>query len=78
MVRARKWGNSFGFVLPRRIVEDKKIKEGSEISITIDPINAMTVGDLMVLAKNNKLSRKLKVSTQEALDKIDKELWSDE
>lgn len=74
-VVARKWGNSFGFVLPRGIVEDKKIKEGSEICITIEPMSAMTVGDLMKLVKR-KSFREGK-STQKVLDEMDEELWSD-
>ena len=74
-VVARKWGNSFGFVLPKGIVEDKKIREGSVISITIEPMSVMTVGDLMKLAKR-KSFRKRK-STQKVLDEIDEEIWSD-
>lgn len=75
-VRARKWGNSFGFVLPREVVEDKKIREGSEISIIIEPVSAMTVGDLMRLVKRKSFGRRK--STQKVLDEMDEELWFDE
>lgn len=74
--KIRKWGNSFGIVIPKEIINDKGIKENSEVSVTIEPSDRMTVGDLMGLAKKFKLKRK--GNTQKILDEIDKELWPGE
>ena len=75
-VMARKWGNSVGFVLPRKVVEDRKIKDGSEIVITIEPVRSMTVGDLMKLSGERGMGRAGK-SSQVVFDKIDEELWDE-
>ena len=75
--RVRKWGNSFGIVLPRELINNKKLEDGSEVIVTVESDKRMTVGDLMKLAKKFKLKRKSK-KTQEILDEMDKELWPDE
>jgi hypothetical protein len=62
--------------LPRDFINSKKIGEGSEVSVMIEPSNKMTVGDVMELAKKFKLKRK--GDTQKILDEIDKELWPEE
>ncbi|MBI4116982.1 AbrB/MazE/SpoVT family DNA-binding domain-containing protein [Candidatus Pacearchaeota archaeon] len=74
--RVRKWGNSFGIILPKDFMDSKKIGEGSEISVRIEPSNMMTVGDVLELAKKFKLKRK--GDTQKILDEIDRELWPEE
>lgn len=33
--KVKKWGNSLGVLLPKELVQDEKLKEGSEISIFI-------------------------------------------
>lgn len=33
--KLRRWGNSFGIVVPQNVVEREKVKEGDEISILI-------------------------------------------
>jgi len=33
--KVRKWGSSLGIVLPKKIVEEKKLKENDEISIEV-------------------------------------------
>lgn len=76
--KVRKWGNSFGIVLPKELVNSKKLEEGSEVSVMVEPLNGMTVGDLMELAKKFKLKRKSKKTTQEILDEMDKELWPED
>jgi antitoxin component of MazEF toxin-antitoxin module len=68
--RVKKWGNSFGIVLPIEIVHQEKIKEGSEISISIEPSDRTHVRDLMLLSK--KLGLK-KVNIRQSLDEIDRE-----
>lgn len=76
-VRVRKWGNSFGVILPKSIIDDKNIKEGTEIEIIVETKKTMTVGDVLRLAKEHKLP-KLKKSTKELLDEVDKEFEPEE
>jgi antitoxin component of MazEF toxin-antitoxin module len=35
---ARKWGSSIGVILPKNVVEAKKIRESDEVVITIEKI----------------------------------------
>lgn len=74
--KVKKWGNSFGVVIPKEIVNSKGLKENSDVSVTIEPSNRMTVGDILELAKKFKLKRK--GDTQKIFDEIDKELWPEE
>lgn len=74
--KVRKWGNSFGVIIPKEIINRKGIKENLDVSITIEPGDRMTVGDVLELAKKFKLKRK--VNTQKIFDEIDKELWPEE
>ncbi|MBS3098954.1 AbrB/MazE/SpoVT family DNA-binding domain-containing protein [Candidatus Pacearchaeota archaeon] len=74
---ARKWGNLFGIVLPRKIVDTEKIKEGTEMTITIEVNNKMTVGDLMEFARKHPLP-KLRRPIQEIIEEVDRELWGEE
>ncbi len=77
--RIRKWGNSFGIILPKNLINSKKLGEGSEISVMIQPSNKMTVGDVMDLSRKLGLAKKLKeINTQKVLDDVDKELWPEE
>jgi len=70
----KRWGNSYGIVIPKSIVEKEKLKEGSEVSINLTSSNFMTVGDVLKLAKKRKLKRP-KEDIQKLMDEIDKELW---
>lgn len=33
--KLRRWGNSFGIVVPQKFVESEKVKEGDEINVLI-------------------------------------------
>lgn len=68
-VQVKKWGNSFGVILPKRIVDEKEIKEGMEIEIAIQTKNKTKVKDVFGILKE-----KLKRPTDEVLNEIDKEL----
>ena len=72
--KVKRWGNSFGVILPKNVVDKEQIKEGIEINITIQSKNKMTVGDLFKFAKKNKLSISQK-STDQIMKEIDRELW---
>ena len=72
--KPKKWGNSFGVIIPKKIVDTENIDENIEINITIQAENKTKVKDILNLAKKMNLP-KLKKSTQELLDEMDKELW---
>jgi len=73
-VVARKWGNSFGILLPKKIANAEKIKEGTEITITIESHHKMTVGDLMEFVRKHPLPRPKK-SYKELLEDVDRDFW---
>lgn len=71
-VKVRKWGNSFGLVIPKTVAQKEKFKIGEKL-------------DIIVLPKNNVLKEtfgslkgKIKKSTQEILDETDRELYGTE
>lgn len=71
--KVKKWGNSFGIILPMKIVEREHLREGSEIDITLNSNKITTVGDLMRISRELGLDKKLKnVDTEKALREIDK------
>ena len=47
----KKWGNSFGLILPKRIVDTEGLKEGTEIIITFEPNNKTKVKDIFGILK---------------------------
>ena len=69
--KIKKWGNSFGVVIPKEVINSKGIRENSDVSITIETEDKMTVGD--VLNITGKLNLKRKGDTQKILQKIDEE-----
>jgi antitoxin component of MazEF toxin-antitoxin module len=73
-VKAKKWGNSLGFILPRKIVEMEGVKEGEDVVITVRQRKPLTVAKLLEIAKKHPL-KKSKKSTQEIMDQIDFELY---
>jgi len=72
----KKWGNSFGLILPKRIVDTEGLKEGTEIIITFEPNNKTKVKDIFGILKGK--TRKSGKSTQEILEEMDEELWPTE
>ncbi len=75
-VKAKKWGNSIGIVLPKFIVEKENINEGTNLVINVKSRNRATAGDLIELSKKLGLQKKLKnIDTQKALKKIDEIFW---
>src|SRR3989344_6007100 len=65
--RVKKWGNSFGIVLPKHFVDERKIKEGSEIEITVNLSNTTKVRDIFGILKE------LKGDTKKILEETDEE-----
>ena len=67
--KVRKWGRSFGVVIPKDKVKEEGIKENETIK-------------LLISKKTNVLKEtfgtfKFKKSTQEMLDEIDRESWDE-
>lgn len=73
-VRVKRWGNSFGIVLPIKVVEKEKLSEGKEIIITIQSKEKTKVKDVFGILKKE-LG---KVDTQKALREVDRAFWPEE
>lgn len=67
-VKVKKWGNSFGIVLPRDIIDKQNIKEGTTIRINIQTKNKTKAGDIFGILKKD-----FKRSTEEILKEVDKD-----
>lgn len=70
---AKKWGNSFGIILPKKVVDTENIGEGTEITITIEPVKKTKVKDIFGIMKG-----KLKRDTQVVMNEIDRDFWPEE
>ncbi len=70
-VKVKRWGNSFGIILPVRVVEKENLSEGKEIIVTIQSKEKTKVKDVFGILKKE-LS---KVDTQKALREVDKAFW---
>jgi len=66
----KKWGNSFGIVLPKDTVKNNEIKEGSKIEIIIKTRDKTKVKDLFGIMKG-----KFKKPVEQMMREIDEELW---
>lgn len=66
--RIKKWGNSFGVVLPKEIMVAEHLKENQEITFWI--MKPVFAKDIFGMAKS-----KSKKSTSEILKEIRKEVW---
>lgn len=73
-VKVKKWGNSFGIVLPMKVVEKENLSEGKEIMVTVQSKEKTKVKDVF-----GALRRELhNIDTQKALKEVDKAFWSKE
>lgn len=72
--KIRKWGNSFGIVLPKEILSKKNLKEGSEIEVILTEKSQSRVRDLFTLSNKNKKIFRNK-PTQKLMKEVDKEFW---
>ena len=68
--KVKKWGNSIGIIIPREIAKKEKLREESEVIITIQSKRYIKVGDIFGILK-----KKSSKSTQEIMGEIDKDLW---
>jgi antitoxin component of MazEF toxin-antitoxin module len=66
--KAKKWGNSLGIILPKRLTRKEHIKAGNEITIQIKEKNVLRETFGMF---------KFKKSVQEMMRETDKELYNE-
>jgi len=71
--KVKKWGNSFGIILPAGIVKSQNIKEGSALEILINLKNKTKAGDIFGILK-----LKLKRDTSELLKEVDRDFEKNE
>ncbi|MDD5192417.1 MAG: AbrB/MazE/SpoVT family DNA-binding domain-containing protein [Candidatus Nanoarchaeia archaeon] len=71
--KVKKWGNSFGIILPAEIVKHNKIKEGSNIEVRITAKNKTRAGDIFGILKG-KLAR----DTDDLLKEVDRDFEKNE
>ena len=67
--KVRKWGRSFGVVIPKEKIKEEGIKENETITLLI--------GRKTNVLKETFGTLKLKRSTQEILDESDREDWDE-
>ena len=69
-VKVKKWGNSFGVVIPKEIIINNNLKEGSDVELLVRAKNKTKVKDVFGILKG-----KIKKPTDQILKEVDKELW---
>ena len=67
--KVRKWGRSFGVVIPKEKIKEEGIEENETIRLLI--------GKKTNVLKETFGTLKLKRTTQERLDESDKECWDE-
>ena len=75
--KVKKWGNSFGIILPKEILNKEQLEEGEEITLTISPKKITTVSDLMKLGLTINIPKKLKKSTKQIMKETDEAFYSE-
>ena len=67
--KLRRWGNSFGIVVPQRVINNGQIEEGDEIVVLLKKEEKGNV------LKEMFGTFKFKKPTSKIMEEIDKELW---
>lgn len=74
--KIKRWGNSFGIVVPMDIIRKENLREDADVTVSIQTSHTITVGELMDLSIKLGVATKLKnVDTQKALREVDKAFW---
>jgi len=66
--KAKKWGNSFGIILPADVVRNNEIKEGTDIEVRINIKNKTKAREIFGI-----LEGKLKRDTDDLLKEVDRD-----
>lgn len=69
-VKVKKWGNSFGVVIPIEVIEKENIHEDDNISLIVFKKSSRALKDTFGIMKG-----KIKKSTQQIKDELRKELY---
>jgi len=69
--KLQRWGNSFGVVIPKRVVAENEMKEGEEIEVIVQKKEKGNV--LREMFGTMKFSK----PTEKLHKEIDKELWDE-
>ena len=67
--KVRKWGRSFGVVIPKKKIREEGIKQNETVTLLI--------GKRINVLKETFGTFKFNKKTQEMLDEIDKESWDE-
>ncbi len=67
-IKVRKWGNSFGIIIPKDIVDKQNIKEGITVRINIQPKNRTKSKDIFGILKG-----KIRRNTDDLLKEVNKD-----
>ena len=68
--KLRRWGNSFGIVVPQRVVDGTGVKEGEELTVLLKKEKTNVLRETFGTLKSKK-------SIKQIMDKIDEELDSE-
>ena len=68
--KLRKWGNSFGIIVPQKVIESEKAKEGDEVLILLKKDNENVLREMFNTFK-------FKKSTDKLIKEVDKELYNE-
>lgn len=68
--RLRKWGRSFGVIIPMKKIKESNLKEGEELDLIIYKKKNPFVETFGILKKS-------KIPTKKILKEIDKESWDE-
>lgn len=66
--KVKKWGNSFGIIIPKQIIDKQQIKEGITVKINIQTNNKSTAGDIFGILK-----KKLNRDTDDLLKEVNED-----
>ena len=69
-VKIKKWGNSFGIIIPQKVIESEKVKEGDEINIFFNKEKSNVLKEMFG-------SFKFEKSTEQMMKEVDEELWGE-
>ena len=72
ITRIKKWGNSFGVILPKHIIREENLKVNTEVMITLQNRRNTKVKDIFGILGTRRLD------TEKLLKEVDKELWKDD
>ena len=70
--KLKKWGNSYGIIIPKGKIEENKLKENQEIELLLLKDSTATFDRTFGILKG-----RIKKSTQEIKDELRKELYDD-